>query len=176
MKRTLTEFQRAPFNKNERHGCERLTIGQVARRSGVNAKAIRYYESTGLLPSPQRSENGYRYYDQADLNRLLLLRRLRLLGVSLEMLKPLLHNPPDARCLEVQQEVVRLIGERLAAIDREMMELRSLRDQVQHYRQRLLACLSTSQETFDDCRDLSCLALPGEIPEEETLDVSTCCQ
>src|SRR5581483_3678229 len=127
-------------------------------------------------PSAQRSENGYRYYDQADINRLKLLRRLRLLGVSLAMVKPLLHNTPDALCLEVQREVVQLIGERLAAIDRELMELCSLRDQVQHYRQRLLACFSSSRETFDNCRDVSCLAFPGELPEEEIPDVTSCCQ
>lgn len=76
--------------------------------------------------SAQRSENGYRCYNQADINRLVLLRRLRLLGVPLETLKPLLRDASDAQCLEVQQEVLQLIGERLVAIDQEMSELRLL--------------------------------------------------
>ena len=153
---------------------ERLTIGQVAHRSGVNAKAIRYYESIGLLPPAQRSENGYRCYNQADINRLILLRRLRLLGVPLETLRPLLRDAPDAQCLEVQQEVLQFIGERLVAIDQEMMELRLLRDQVQRYHQHLSACHPASQETFQDCRDLSCFAFPGEMSKEEVHDTLCC--
>jgi DNA-binding transcriptional MerR regulator len=58
---------------------ETLTIGQIAKRTGVNAKNIRYYESIG----PPRSENTYRRYSMADVNRLILLRRIRFLGVPL---------------------------------------------------------------------------------------------
>lgn len=146
---------------------ERLTIGQVARRSGINAKAIRYYESIGLLPAAQRSENGYRRYSQVDLNRLILLRRLRLLGVSLDRLAPLLRDAPSAQCLEVQQEVLQLIAERLAAIDQEMRELGLLREQVQDYQKLLQECHPASAEAFQDCRDLSCLAFLEETPKEE---------
>ena len=47
---------------------EGLTISQVAHLTGVNAKAIRYYESIGLLPRPRRGENHYRRYTLADVN------------------------------------------------------------------------------------------------------------
>lgn len=62
---------------------ESFTISQVARMTGINAKAIRYYEGIGLLPSPSRSANQYRRYSMADMNRLILLRRIRYLGVPL---------------------------------------------------------------------------------------------
>src|SRR5579875_77888 len=130
---------------------ERLTIGRLASLSGVSAKAIRYYESAGLLPPAQRSANGYRSYSRADLNRLILLRRLRLLGVSLEALKPLLEEAPHARCVEVQQETLRLIEGRLRAIDQEIAELHLLRDQVEHYHKQLLACSCDSQEQLLAC-------------------------
>src|SRR5579872_4719389 len=58
-------------------GAETLTIGQVARLTGVSAKTIRYYESVGLLPRPLRSANSYRRYGGADVNRILLLHCLR---------------------------------------------------------------------------------------------------
>jgi MerR family copper efflux transcriptional regulator len=152
---------------------ERLTIGRLALLSGVSAKTIRYYESVGLLPPAQRSANGYRSYSRADLNRLILLRRLRLLGVSLEALKPLLVDAPRSRCVEVQQEALRLIEERLRAIDQEIAELHRLRDQVEHYHDQLLACYSDAQdqllacypdaqESFGECRDLSCLTFASE--------------
>ena len=69
---------------------KRLSIGQLARFTGIPAKAIRYYESVGIFPPPDRSENGYRRYDQADVNPLILLRRLRLLSVPLTTIRPLL--------------------------------------------------------------------------------------
>lgn len=162
---------------------ERLTIGRLASLSGVSAKAIRYYESAGLLPPAQRSANGYRSYSRADLNRLILLRRLRLLGVSLEALKPLLEEAPHARCVEVQQETLRLIEERLRAIDQEIAELHLLRDQVEHYHKQLLACSCDSQEqllacypdaqeSFGECRDLSCLAEKSETLRKEGTHVA----
>src|SRR5690348_824025 len=66
------------------------TISQVAHLTGINAKAIRYYESIGLLPRPLRGENQYRRYSMVDVNRLNLLRRIRLLGVPLSTAKSLL--------------------------------------------------------------------------------------
>ena len=50
-------------------GGTELTIGQVASRSGVTASTIRYYESIGLLPAPER-ESGQRRYDESVLGRL----------------------------------------------------------------------------------------------------------
>jgi MerR family copper efflux transcriptional regulator len=144
-----------------------LTIGQLAHLSGVNAKAIRYYESIGLLPLPRRSENGYRCYSQADVNRLTLLRRLRLLGVSLETLKPLLIEAPDRLCVEIQQKVLQLIGERMRAIDQEIRELHLLHRQVEHYHEQLLTCHPDAQESFGRCRDLSCLAFTSETTQQE---------
>lgn len=69
-----------------------LTISQVAHMTGVKAKPIRYYESIGLLPSPPRGSNQYRRYSMSDVNRLILLRRIRCLGVPLSMAKSFLSR------------------------------------------------------------------------------------
>ena len=50
---------------------ESFTISQVASLTGITARAIRYYESIGLLPPPTRRPNQYRRYGMADVNRLL---------------------------------------------------------------------------------------------------------
>lgn len=142
-----------------------LSIGQLARATGISAKAIRYYESIGLLPSPTRQENGYRCYSQIDGNRLLLLRRLRLLGVPLVDVRSLLMETSDARCAEVQQQVLSLIQQRLVAIDREITELHLLRFQVKCYQQNLFACAPGEQGTFRQCQDLTCLALLAQTGE-----------
>ena len=44
-----------------------LTIGQVAKATGINAKTIRYYEEAGVAPPPQRSQSGYRMYSETDV-------------------------------------------------------------------------------------------------------------
>src|SRR5690348_4447975 len=82
----------------------RLTIGQLARLSGIKAKTIRYYEEIGLLPPAQRRESGYRCYGEMDVNRLLLLRRIRLLGVPLPEIKQLLNGCTTSatNCADVQ--------------------------------------------------------------------------
>src|SRR2546429_2273492 len=88
----------------------RLTIGQLARLSGIKAKTIRYYEEIGLLPPAQRRESGYRCYGEQDVNRLMLLRRIRLLGVPLAEIKPLLSGVvPLATCADVQSTVLDLV-------------------------------------------------------------------
>lgn len=149
---------------------EPLTIGQLARLTGIDAKAIRYYESIGLLPQPSRQSNGYRRYGQADVNRLILLRRLRLLGVPLSALRPLLVGASDARCVEVQHELLNLVKIRIHALDQEIAELHLLRDQVERYQHQLTLCHPDERESFRACRDMSCLALPGEMAQEQEND------
>jgi MerR family copper efflux transcriptional regulator len=52
-----------------------VNISDVAKRTGLTSKAIRFYEEKGLVTPPLRSENGYRTYNQQHLNELTLLRR-----------------------------------------------------------------------------------------------------
>ena len=146
--------------KRERHEriADGLTIGRLAALTGVSAKAIRYYEGIGLLPRPPRGENRYRRYGPADVNRVRLLRRIRLLGAPLSLARPLLVGADDARCSDVQMEVLSLVRERLRAVDREIAELGQLRAQIEGYQRALSACHVDGGESFRDCQDLNCLA------------------
>ena len=49
-----------------------LKIGNLSEQTGVSTEAIRYYERIGLIPEPQRADNGYRVYTQSDVERLSL--------------------------------------------------------------------------------------------------------
>jgi DNA-binding transcriptional MerR regulator len=161
MKRT-----QATTGPKEQRSLEWLTIGQLARLSGIKPKAIRYYESAGVLPKAERQENGYRHYDQTDLDRLILLRCLRRLGVPLESLKPLLHEPADAYCADIQQEVLRLIEERRKAIDQELKELSLLRETLTCNEEHLLACQPPRQKAFREC-GVTCLPWKQVVSEDE---------
>ena len=67
-----------------------MNIGQAAKRSGISAKMIRYYEDIGLLPAPKRSDTGYRVYSDADIKILSFIQHARELGFSSEQMKELL--------------------------------------------------------------------------------------
>jgi DNA-binding transcriptional MerR regulator len=134
------------------------------------AKTVRYYEEIGLLPPPPRGANGYRRYGKADANRLHVLRRIRLLGVPLSSAKTLLAGGADARCAEVQRELLALVDERVAALDREIAELQTLRASVEAYQQALASCAADERMPFSACLDMRCIALHGEpVGEEETV-------
>ena len=73
---------------------ERMTIGDVARRTRLNTSAIRYYERLGLLPEPVR-ERGQRRYGQEILTRLAVVRMAQEAGFSLEEVRTLLSGYPE---------------------------------------------------------------------------------
>jgi len=74
-----------------------LTIGRLAEATGTNVETIRFYEKSGILPSPARTEGNYRSYDPAHLRRLSFIRRARDLGFSLDQVKTLLTLSDDRK-------------------------------------------------------------------------------
>jgi DNA-binding transcriptional MerR regulator len=157
------EMQAQPFVDTSIPGQqESFTISQVARMTGITAKAIRYYESIGLLPPPTRRPNQYRCYGVADVNRLILLRRIRYLGVPLTEAKTLLHGATEARRIDVQQDLLDLVQVRLAALDQEIAELRLLREDLKQYQRKLANCRPDEQEPFCTSVDLSCIVVGDE--------------
>lgn len=61
-----------------------MNISQAAKYCGLSSKTIRFYEQQGVIPPAQRSANGYRTYNEAQLDRLCFIKRARDLGFSLE--------------------------------------------------------------------------------------------
>lgn len=59
-----------------------MNISLFARRAGISASGVRWYEAAGILPRPERRDNGYRQYSEADLARLTMILTLRRLGLS----------------------------------------------------------------------------------------------
>lgn len=110
-----------------------MNIGTIARRSGLPAKTIRYYEEIGLI-RPARGENGYRAFDEADLNKLVFVGRARSLGFSIEDCRLLLslyedHSRESADVKAVAEAHLREIERKIA----ELVQMRAcLTDLVIH--------------------------------------------
>jgi len=108
-----------------------MQIRELAQQAGLPASTIRYYESVGLLPSPRRLSNGYRLYDEADVNRLRLVAGLRALDFSLDDMAEILalHDRGEAPCrvlLALLDYKADEIHERIAELERMETELREL--------------------------------------------------
>jgi len=101
-----------------------MTIGEVARCSGVTAKMIRHYEALGLLPAALRSAAGYRYYDETALHEIRFIRQARSWGFGLPQIAELLilwRDPSRA-----SQEVKALAEAQLQALEQKIDELQQM--------------------------------------------------
>ena len=102
-----------------------LTVGQLAARVGVRADTIRYYERSGLLPEPNRTDGDHRRYGPADLDRMLFIRGAQRLGLRLAEIKVLLAVRDTGVCPCGPAET--LLSEHIGEIDREIARLARLR-------------------------------------------------
>lgn len=101
-----------------------ISIGALARRAGVRAETIRYYETEGLLPKAARSAGGYRLYGASDLERLSFIRRARDLGFTLESVRRLLGLAD--RKVNTCDAVRELAGAHLAEVRAKLADLRRM--------------------------------------------------
>ncbi|MDJ0348304.1 MerR family DNA-binding transcriptional regulator [Cryobacterium sp. PH29-G1] len=67
-----------------------MHIGELAEKTGLSLRTIRHYDEIGLLKASGRTEGGFRLYTQEDHSRLILIRRMKPLGFSLEEMMALL--------------------------------------------------------------------------------------
>jgi MerR family transcriptional regulator, copper efflux regulator len=115
----------------------RLSIGQVAKASGVAAKTIRYYEQIGVLPAPSRATSGYRLYDQSGVERLRFIRRARSLGLPLQQLKTLMSALNGGLRPALRPQLRALVRGQLDAVKDRIAELELLRQQLEQVFQRM---------------------------------------
>jgi len=80
-----------------------MTIGRLSKAANVKVTTIRYYESVGLMGTPDRSESGQRLYGSIDVERLSFIRHARELGFPMDNIRALidLQTEPSGDCSEV---------------------------------------------------------------------------
>jgi DNA-binding transcriptional MerR regulator len=104
---------------------ELVSIGELARDSGVSSRTIRYYEELGIIPEPRRSAGGTRQYPRE-------YRAYIETALVLEDIKPLARLALGRAVSSGQRSAAqRLVEERLEALDQQVTVLRRLRDSVQ---------------------------------------------
>lgn len=102
-----------------------LTIGTLARLTGVTRETIRWYEQIGLLQAPARSSGNYRLYSEDHLARLGFIRRCRDIGFGLDVIRTLtgLAAHHDEDCADIAA----IATARLAELDSKIDSLKALR-------------------------------------------------
>ncbi|WJY14008.1 Cu(I)-responsive transcriptional regulator [Pectobacteriaceae bacterium CE90] len=107
-----------------------MNISDVAKKTSLSSKTIRFYEEKGLLTAPLRCENGYRSYDAHHVEELTLLRQARQVGFSLEECRELvtLFNDPMRHSADVKARTLQKVRDIEAQIE-----------ELKHMRQRLMA-------------------------------------
>ena len=122
-----------------------MRIGDLAQRAGVTAKTIRYYESIGLLPEPDRTPSDYRDYRPDAVERLRFIKDAQASGLSLTEIQSLveLKSAGEATC----EHTVAMLQRHLVEIDAQIAQLRATRTS--------LASLAERAASLDhaDCTD-----------------------
>jgi DNA-binding transcriptional MerR regulator len=106
-------------------------IAEVARRSGFSASTLRYYEGLGLVRPVERTDAGYRLYDDRSLSRLAFIARAKQLGCTLDEITGLVDAWDGPDCAPVQTQLRELVGAKLAEAQARVAELVAFTAQLQ---------------------------------------------
>lgn len=102
-----------------RRDSEAMTIGALALAAGVGVETVRFYQRRGLLGVPRRPTQGIRWYGQAELARLLFIRRAQRLGFTLKEVTDLLRLESETSCTGTRA----LAQERLSDVRQRLADL-----------------------------------------------------
>ncbi|UOX87819.1 MerR family transcriptional regulator [Amycolatopsis sp. FBCC-B4732] len=160
-----------------------FTIGELAKRTGLPVKTIRFYSDEGLLPPTERTDAGYRLYDAAAMARLELVRTLRELGLGLADVSAALARPATVgelatrhvealdeqiRRLRLRRAVLRAVAKRNSELEEVnlMNRLASMSDEerkrlVDEFWDEMVAGLEVNEEFYERMR-----AGKPELPDD----------
>jgi MerR family mercuric resistance operon transcriptional regulator len=102
---------------------DNLTIGILAKRSGVNVETVRYYQRRGLLHEPSKPLEGYRHYSSETVKRVRFIKRAQTLGFTLDEIGGLLGLDERKACLETRE----VAAQKLTLIEEKISDLSRIR-------------------------------------------------
>jgi DNA-binding transcriptional MerR regulator len=112
-------------------------ISELAHRTGFAPSTLRYYESVGLLPRPERTDAGYRMYDDSALERLGFIARAKQMGLALDDIAELVALWADGPCAPVQERLRVLLDDKVSDVRLQLGELNGFAAQLEHLRSSL---------------------------------------
>jgi MerR family copper efflux transcriptional regulator len=135
---------------------ERLTIGEVAKQAQVGIETLRYYERTGLVARPPRSETNYRLYPQETVRRVQFIKRAQELGFSLKEIMELLalRATPETPCVDIRIRAL----DKITAIEEKIEALNAMK-----YALAKLVEECSGQGEITDCPILASLDTEGKV-------------
>lgn len=136
---------------------DRLTVSEVAHRSGYAASALRYYEREGLI-SASRTGGGQRRYERSVLRRLAFIRAARNVGLGLEEIRAELAQLPDGRT-PTKADWMRISRDWQARLDEQIQALQALRSGLASCIG--CGCLSLKQCAISNPSDVAVERVPG---------------
>jgi len=126
-----------------------MKISELAEQTGLTTSAIRFYERSGLLPSPERGSNGYRSYSEIDVQRVYVIRIAQSLGFPLDSIRIFFDATPAGPADGTLQSV----DARLLEMDKMIAALQTQRSDLRMMREMLIASWED-----DGCLDPSAMA------------------
>jgi DNA-binding transcriptional MerR regulator len=114
------------------------SIGELAEKLEMSQRTIRYYEEIGLLNSIKRVEGGRRLYTDVDLRRLKLIKRLKIMGMTLSEMQELEAMWTIEKSNEkVLKRLLELLENHLLRLDDRIADLNILRNEIVEYQERI---------------------------------------
>jgi DNA-binding transcriptional MerR regulator len=108
-----------------------LQIGEVAERVGLSLRSVRFYEESGLLTPAARSDGGFRLYTEEQVQRLLLIKRMKPLGFSVQEMRDLLTAYDTLEAADAGAEQLEAARQSIAAFSERTAErIEDLRKQL----------------------------------------------
>ena len=129
-------------NQEQAMSDEFTSIGELSKNLEMSQRTIRYYEEIGLLNSIKRVEGGRRIYTDVDLRRLKLIKRLKIMGMTLSEMQELEAMWTYEKSNEkVLKRLLELLANHLKRLDDRIADLDILRHEIQEYQERIQAKL-----------------------------------
>ena len=133
-------------------------IGEIASRTGVSVETLRYYEKRRLLPSPSRTQGGFRRYPNGTIQQVRFIKIAQSLGLTLDNVRHLVVTRESRDRSPACHDVRQLLTRRLEDIDARIRALRSFRRTLNEH---LIACEQALVATTDpSCPTIDALERP----------------
>jgi DNA-binding transcriptional MerR regulator len=108
-----------------------ITRGKIAELTGINKETLRYYESINLIDK-KTGKNNYRIYSESDIERIIFIQKMQMSGFKLVKIKNILDILEGRTEGGRDEEIMKIIEERLAEIDNAVCELLKMKDLILH--------------------------------------------